>query len=285
MQADNIQERKRNVTLPGNKTNSEKYIEVTRDIVNEVKMQATVVLVAIENQSDIHYAMPVRVMSGDCGSYNEQWKKTALIHREKGDLKGAEYLSGFAKNDRLVPSITIAVYLGREPWDGPRTLKDMFDMEELPEGLRKYVADYPMILLEVRKWEELENFQTDIRYVFGYLQSASSEAQLEKYISHNQEGLENMREDAFDFICAVSHSKELEQIKDKFKREEGDVNMCQALKDMIASGERRGRQQGIQQGMLLAQKIFRMKMQGESYEKIAKECDMPEEEVLRFFES
>ena len=175
LQADDIHERKRDVKFHEGNKKKEKYIEVTRDIVNEVDVQATVIMVALENQSEIHYAMPLRVMAGDCGCYHEQWKRISGINKEQKDLTKAEFLSGFRKNDRLIPSISIVIYLGENPWDGPRTLKDMFELKKMPVALQKYVADYPMFLLEVRRFKELEKFQTDLKYVFGYLQNSGSE--------------------------------------------------------------------------------------------------------------
>ena len=278
LQADNIHERKREVTFPeGNK--KKKYIEVTRDIVNEVKVQATVVMAAIENQSDIHYAMPVRVMAGDCGTYYEQWKKTAQLHSEQKDLTGAEFLSGFSKEDRLVPSITIVIYLGEEPWDGPRTLKDMFELEKLPEELQEYVADYPMYLLEVRDYKELENFRTDIQHVFGCLQYASDEEKLGQYIKDNQEAFAHLREDAFDFITQVSHSKELKELKKKYENPKGEIDMCKAIQDMIASG----RKEGMRNGFLLAAKYLKKREEGKNDEEIARECECSIEDVKLFF--
>ena len=76
-----------------------------------------VMLVAIEEQSDVHYAMPLRVMNADCAMYDRQWREIRKEHAEKKDVAGAEYLSGFSKNDRLVPVITIVVYLGKDEWD------------------------------------------------------------------------------------------------------------------------------------------------------------------------
>src|SRR5699024_9561648 len=46
--------------------------EVFRDLTREVSLGAHTLLVALEAQSDIHYAMPVRVINGDSMQYHEQ---------------------------------------------------------------------------------------------------------------------------------------------------------------------------------------------------------------------
>ncbi len=71
---------------------------------------ATYVLLGIENQSEIHYAMPVRNMLYDAINYANQVKALADIHKEKKDLKNAEFLSGLTIDDKIKPVITIVLY-------------------------------------------------------------------------------------------------------------------------------------------------------------------------------
>ena len=124
-------------------------------------------MIAVENQSDIHYAMPIRIMNADGAIYEAQWKKLKRKHRLERRLKKGEFLSGIKKTEKLMPCFTIVIYFGEEPWDGPRSLKDMLQLDTLPIQIREQVADYPMKLLEVRTYQNLDDFQTDIKYVFG----------------------------------------------------------------------------------------------------------------------
>ena len=85
------------------------------------------IILGLESQERIHYAMPVRNMLYDSMNYTEQVRNIAdSIHAKKTEggaaargLTGAEYLSGFRKEDRLMPVITLVVYFGTEPWDVP----------------------------------------------------------------------------------------------------------------------------------------------------------------------
>ena len=64
-----------------------------------------------------------------------------LQHREgertRKKVSDGEYLSGFYKEDRLVPVITLVIHFGAEEWDGPMTLHEMMEIGN-PE-LLKYV--------------------------------------------------------------------------------------------------------------------------------------------------
>ena len=46
---------------------------VAKDLVRKVQFGIQVMLFAIEEQSDIHYAMPLKVLNGDTALYDKQW--------------------------------------------------------------------------------------------------------------------------------------------------------------------------------------------------------------------
>ncbi len=214
---------------------------ITVDIVREVGCEMKVVIFAVESQTDIHYAMPVRVMNLESANYHKQWTKLKKHHREAKDLTGAEFLSGYGKEDKLIPTITIVIYWGKKPWDGPKCLKDMMDMEAYPTELQGMIADYPIHVLEVRKLGDLEVFHTDVQYVFGFLQHEGSKEELAAYLEEHEEGFRNLSEDAYDMISVMTHSKELQGYSETGK-ERGGKDMCQAIKDMIEDGRTEGRE-------------------------------------------
>lgn len=158
--------------------------EIFRDLTREVSLGAHTLLVALEAQSDIHYAMPVRVINGDSMQYHEQWRRIRNRHRQRRDLRGAGYLFGFHKKDRLFPVITLVLYFGRKPWDGPDNLWDMMNIEEFPETVRQYIADYPLRLIDVRRYPHSERFYTDLRVVFGFLAVDSEKDALLDFIEN-----------------------------------------------------------------------------------------------------
>ena len=51
-------------------------------------------------------------------------------------------LSPLKKEDRLVPVITLVLYMGEDPWNAAKRLHDLLDFSEIPHELRDYVPDY-----------------------------------------------------------------------------------------------------------------------------------------------
>ena len=52
----------------------------------------------------------------------------------------------------------------------------------MDDPLCRLVADYPVNLLEIRSWENLEWFHSDLRQVFGFLKYAQDKSQLKNFI-------------------------------------------------------------------------------------------------------
>lgn len=116
------------ILVDGREEQFQKWRDLIKGTVIKRNKDMVFVLIGIENQSDIHYAMPVKNMIYDALNYGSQVRETARRHRENHDkLTSAEFLSGFRKKDKLTPVITITLYWGADKWDGPRTLHDMLD--------------------------------------------------------------------------------------------------------------------------------------------------------------
>ena len=73
--------------------------------------------------------MPVRNIIYDALQYGKQVADIAAKHRaSEGDSKGhsrGEYLSGFYKEDKFTPVITLVLHFGANEWDGPLSLHEM----------------------------------------------------------------------------------------------------------------------------------------------------------------
>ena len=126
-------------------------IKAFRDIIKIVKYSKrhdmTLAILGIENQENVHYAMPLRVMEYDAYSYKKQYDELAKRYIDSADRTEDERLSQMKKTDKLAPVITIVIYYGEKPWDGAKALKEML---KLPAGMEAYVNDYPMHLVEIR---------------------------------------------------------------------------------------------------------------------------------------
>ena len=246
---EHIQMKNQNSALPNTRDKDKRKISIYRDIVINTKIQMKTTIITIENQSDIHYAMPVRIMSGDNANYHNQWRKIAKIHKEHKDLTGMEFLSGFSKEDKLTPVSTIVVYFGADPWDGPRCLKDMLDLKGFPQEMIDFIGDYPINLLEVRNFSDYEIFQSDFKYVCGFLQRHRDANALQMYLAENEEQFKNLAEDALQLIDNYSNFGHLLETRELYQTETGGIDMCKAIEDMIENGKQMGIELGMERGI------------------------------------
>ena len=166
---------------------SEEVVQKIRDVLKQCVLMTdgkfTYLTLGIENQTEIHYAMPVRNMIYDALDYGKQVSETAKKHREKKDWKGsAEFLSGFTKDDKLKPVITLTIYFGSDDWDGPRSLKEMF--HEMDEEVMRFVEDYHIHLIVPKEIEDFSKFNTDLGKVMKYIA-----------ISDDKEAMKTLQED------------------------------------------------------------------------------------------
>lgn len=256
VQTKDVQELNRTVSRIGKSSKKIQAHITTADVIREVHHDMYVTIFIMENQTDIHYAMPVRIMNAESAYYHRQWRRIANQHQQDKDLKDAEYLSGFGKEDKLTPVITLVVYWGNEPWDGPRCLKDMLDVSTYPLELQSMIIDYPIHLLEVRKFQHLENFATDIRYVFGFLQKEKNRTELESYVAEHKEVFSELTGEAYDMISVMSRTKTLSDRKQDYERK-GRYDMCQAIEEMVEDGRKEGRKEGREEGVSILRGLFR----------------------------
>ena len=192
------------------------------------------VLMGIENQSDIHYAMPVKNIIYDAMEYGSQVREAAAKHKGNKDYDNKdEFLSGFKKSDKLTPVITLTVYWGAEEWDAPRSLYEMFDAKYA--SILPYVDDYHLHLIVPSEISDFELFKTSLREVLEFIKVSNDEAKIEEVINKNPayKKLEN------DAVSAINVFTGIQLSVDK---EGGKVNMCKGWDDHKKSGMEEERQ-------------------------------------------
>ncbi len=106
------------------------------------------ILLGKEGQEHIHYAMPMRVMGYDYSTYKKQYDNNAKKYKKPEGMATDEYLSKMKKTDKFIQIITVVVYYGEKPWDGPTTLHDMLDINY---ELVQYINNYKFLLVEARQ--------------------------------------------------------------------------------------------------------------------------------------
>ena len=195
------------------------------------------VLLGVENQSDVHYAMPVRTMIYDAMNYGTQVNEAARKHKDCKDFTSSlEFLSGFKKDDVLTPIITLTVYWGADKWDAPRCLHDMFDPKY--KKILPYVDNYHLHLIVPSEIDDFDRFQTSLGEVLEFIKASKDEAQMDKVVRENPEfrKLEN------DAVSAINVFTGIQMPVDK---KGGVTDMCKAWEDHKKSGILEGRAEEI----------------------------------------
>ena len=213
-----------------------------RDCLRKVAFGTNFAIIGIENQETMDYSIPLRNMSYDVDAYERQAKKIRKETRKKyNGLSAGEYLYGFKKDDKLLPAVTFILYSGSKAWEGPKTLHEILDFTDIPEGLKEMVADYQINLVEIRELEDTSVFKTDVKQVFDFIRCSSDENALKELVEED-DYYKNMEEDAFDVAVQYTNATELIEAKEYYEKD-GEVDMCKALTDLIENGRQEGRQE------------------------------------------
>ena len=256
------------ISMPYREGNTQSPVQKFRDNLKYLTaMQdetAAYLVLGIENQTDIHTAMPVKNMVYDALKYAAQVEKAAKSHRtaekERAGLrkagkqkegsqagpKGKEYLSGFYQQDRLLPIITLVILFSPEPWDGPRCIHEMLSVKD--EQILAFVPDYKINLIAPAHMdkEEMDKLKTSLREVLLYIKYSKDKEKLQQVVL-SDERFHYMERSAAVVINAITHSKI------KFDEKEEVIDMCQAIKEMreeaMLIGRSEGREEGRKEGL------------------------------------
>lgn len=194
--------------------------------------RAVYVLLGCENQDKVHYAMPVRNMLYDGISYTAQVEKSRKSYKclktsEDGltiSLTSEEFLSGFRKEDKLIPVITAVILFNNDEWDAPTSIHEMLDT---PNELLPFIADYKLNLISPQGIDEndftTKGHQGKFSTGFGTLMQVIKH-QNEKMVYDIISNALNIDSDSADMI------KEIANIKlEAPTNEKGGINMCQGM--------------------------------------------------------
>lgn len=223
-------------------------IGASRDNV-KVRKKSTVydvefVMLGLEGQERIHYAMPMRVMGYDYGTYKKQYEDNAAKYKNAKGMTEDEFLSKMKKTDKLIPVITIVVYYGEKTWDGAISLHGMLN---IPKEMLPFVNDYKMHLVEARK-NDLKLHNVNNKDLFNLLEilldknnklsvtrkkaiNYAREHKVEKSVIMTVAGAAN---------CKMDYNRMLKK---------GDADMCtvfeETRKEGVAQGVTQGRAEEI----------------------------------------
>lgn len=233
--------------------------------------RAVYVILGVENQDKIHYAMAVKNMLYDALQYAKQIEEAKRSYRDKSKankvkLSSEEFLSGFKRDDRLMPVITLVLYFGDKDWDGAKSIHEMLSVQN-PEIL-SYIPDYRINLIEPAKIsdEEYEKFKTDLGSIMQFIKHQSDK---DGSWIKGKSRFKHVEKEAVELINLITGS----QIAGEEKEEV--VDMCRAWENSINDAKNEGRREGKLEGRREGELEGRRegKLEGK-IETLYEECDM-----------
>ena len=226
-----------------------------RDVVKMYQKDGVqLVLLGIENQEQVDYSAPVRIMQFDGADYQNQVRRTEEENRKRLGLKTG--LPAFFREDRIVPVITLILYFGEEEWDRPVRLHDMLAFPKGDTRIKMLVSDYPIHVISVRRngsaGMDISLLHTELRQVFGFLQLQEDKEGLKRYVEENRPVFSRLSSNAALFLAASAHETRLLK---GLNREEEHYDMCRALDEWYADGVSEGEKIGEKRGEERGKKI------------------------------
>ena len=236
---------------------AQKYRDTLKTLAVKTDDRYTYLVLGIENQSHVHYAMPVRNMLYDAMQLEKQVRDLASQHRKEGkNGTSEEYLSGMKKEDRLSPVITLVINFGGKKWDAPLSLREMYG--EQPEKVLPFIQDYRVFMIDPMEMSDndLQKLNSSLREVLAYIKYQRDKAQMENLLNEDSK-FSCLETNAALVINAMTNAGiAIDPNKEV-------VNMCEAIRQMVDEGimlgEKRGEERGeMQKALAIARRMLEM---------------------------
>lgn len=244
----------------------EKY----RDVVKKWAHGVTYVILGTEPQEKIDYAIAVRLLLYDVADYERQRAEISKEVRKMKGISEEEYLSGFLRTSKLSPMLTIILYSGLKPWDGPRSLHDMLDLAGLPEEIKSLIPDYKLNIVELRMFEDTSVFKTDLKHIIDFIKISNNREEMLKLVN-GEAYFKNMNPKAYDVIAEYANLKDLENVELEGEKGMETKNLCKAIEDLMQMSEKKG----------IAEAIKKMLSKGKTPQEISDLLDIDICEIER----
>lgn len=216
--------------------NNEQFADFFNAVLYEgkqvIKPDVELCILGMESQEHIHYAMPMRVMGYDYGSYKKQYDSNAVKYKTEKGLSDDEFISKMKRTDKFIPIITIVIYYGEKAWDGAVSLQGMLD---IPEDMKAFINDYKMNLVEARKNNlKLHNINNkDLFNLFGILLNRNGNLNEIKEKAINYAAEHKVEKSVIMTVTGAVNCK----IDYNMLEKEADADMCTVFEETRKEGE------------------------------------------------
>ena len=227
------------VEINNNKVTS--AVQKNRDVFKILSAKRTdkagFLILGVENQANVHYAMPVRTMLYDSMQYASQVDlKSKENRKNKKCSNSGEFLSGFNKEDKLIPVITLVMYFSSHEWDGPTNIKDMFI--DVDESVASYLPNYKINLIHpMLPDSELSKLKSELGIVLQFIKNSNDKKKLMNSLEKNKK---------YHKVSNISATliKETTGLKLKISKEKENIDMCKAVNDLMEDSKKEGIKEG-----------------------------------------
>ncbi len=236
------------------KKSTQKATSIRRDVTMRYCEQVEIIL-GMELLDSVDYTIAVRLMDYDVQELKRQLQEISYHNREKSSRKkreaqndsaikqtwrnSGEFLYGVKRKDRLTPVISVALYLGKESYNGPKDVRDFFKKPVMTSRWQEWMNNYSTNIFELRKLKE-KNYQTGLRELIGLFKRSGSKEAMLKYFERNRERFRRLDECT---IAAIGVLIGLDTL-DLYTQEGEGFDLCKAFEDAIAEGRAEGRAEG-----------------------------------------
>ena len=239
------------------------------------------ILYGLENQTKPSPIMPARVMGYDAASYDHNIR--LIKSRNLAEGRPADYSMEIHSDQKLNPVITLTLYFGLTPWNGPRCLHDLLF---LSEDIKKFLPDYPINLAEVAFLtpDTIEKFTSDFQIVAWWFRARRLK-NTDELRTHQKEWIHV--EELLEFFYVFAGDDRYRELKSGFAkriRKGESITMCTLVDSLIEEGMEKGIKKGISQG--IAQTRYRdlaaLIRSGMPHEQAARLLEFSQEELEGF---
>ena len=212
----------------------QKYRDVLKMVTAMTDDHAAYLILGIENQSKIHYAMPVRNMLYDSLQYTAQVDQIAKSHRSEKDKAESsdEFLSGFYRTDKLLPVFTLTIYWGADEWTAPKDLHSMLTAEP---GMLKFIDNYHLHLITPASISDSDftKFHSELNAALKFIKYSNDNQKLDKVL-HDDVIYTDVSWETAEVISIMTGTEI------PYNKEKGRVNVCKAIEDMKTEAMEKG---------------------------------------------
>ncbi len=190
----------------------QRFRDIYKEVVIKTDSKNTYLLVGIENQSVVDNRMLLRCLEYNIMSY---YKQLDDIENKNKNVK-----------IKLKPVITFVLYFGTKKWTGPKSLYEMLDLEF--EEIKGFITNPKLYLISPNEIDDnnINKFNSELRTILKYIKYSKRKTKLRDVMSKDDK-FNEMSNDSVKLLSAVTKTKI------KTNEEEGVVNMCKAIDDMM----------------------------------------------------